>query len=167
MLRVHVSRMQRLRPSEVRDTTQTDGTINPRGLWYAFGDAWIRWATGEMPSMVANRHAHSVVLKRGVLTFDPAVADPDRILVIRSRQSAKQVSARFGVRTELRAVHWRAIAREFAGIEVRPEAWPPHPEKIPPESPLYWVVAMDVPGGCLWRPGPVLRDILPFRATRR
>jgi len=117
----------------------------PRGLWYAPGDAWIKWVLSEMSHW------------RGQYVYE--VRTTPRVKVVSTLREFDEFNERNGRSfwtdaprrrgaASADAVDWREVSAEWDGIEISPYMWERRLE-------VSWYYGWDVASGCVWGAGGV------------
>lgn len=123
---------------DLRRTRQTVGG-KPRGLWYACGDAWLRWWDED------EGRAWDGVIPPFTYEVD---LDKSRVLMIATAKQMREFQRAYGVtgRDDLDPawvdINWRAVARVCDGIQICPVQY---------GFDRGWYVGWDVASGCVWR----------------
>lgn len=112
---------------------QTNDHHKPRGLWYAFGGAWIEWMSGEMPEWLG-RYDYIYVIE----------VDDSKLVKV-SIDNVKEFSEKYnsGNQIDRNQVDWNQVAGDFCGFEAPP------PYRKGWGVPLWWNT-IDIPSGCIW-----------------
>ena len=122
---------------DLRRTRQIVGG-KPQGLWYACGDAWLRWGDEDQ-----NRVWDGVIPP---FTYDVDL-DKSKFVVIRSASGMRRFQSAYGVlgthrfRPDRVEIDWRAVARDYDGIQICP---------VQPDFSEGWYWGWDVASGCVW-----------------
>ena len=116
---------------DLRRTRQTVGG-KPSGLWYACGDAWLRWADED-----DGREWDGVI---PLFTYEVDI-DKSRIMTITTSLQMRQFHSAYGVRGR-KEIDWRVVARVCDGIQICP---------VQDDFRDGWYWGWDVASGCVWR----------------
>lgn len=134
---------------DLRRTRQTVGG-KPRGLWYACGDAWLRWYDED------NLREWDGKIPPFTYEFD---LDKSRFLLIHDAHGMHRFRDTYGVTggddldPEWVDIDWRVVAKEYDGIQICPAQ---------SKRGMGWYYGWDVASGCVWRK----RAIRGFRRIR-
>ena len=115
-------------------------TLKPKGLWYGFGDSWIRWVRNEMPEW-EKPHLNTVTIDQtNVLKID--------IGNIHSFQK----TYRFHDNIDWR-IDWDKVSKYYKGVEI------PNYDSLRGlryDSDFLWLYGWDVSSGCIWDTSAVI-----------
>lgn len=106
----------------------------PDGFWYGFGFSWVSWIDSEMPDWRCD-HFYEVILAPGA-----------RVLKIKGVYAFDDFDRKYraGAAGSLnRYIDWRAVARDYQGIEINPYLWA---RRLSSD----WYYGWDVASGCIW-----------------
>ena len=115
--------------------------LKPSGLWYSFGSAWSDFAKDAPGLLEKYQESEYVYEILGVQTTTLDKPDPNKVLVLRTREEAKAFVEKYDIKRVSRYVFapWHQIARDFGGIE------------IPDYDALdFYFGGWDVISGCVW-----------------
>ena len=122
--------------------------MKPDGLWYACGNDWIQWVSGNMPEWIG-RYIYSLKINE------------DKMIMIESGRQFKDFEETYidrgyrGMR-----LNWKPVAegdrsrglRPYGGIEICP---------VQTESAaISWYSGWDVASGCIWDPSIITEATL-------
>ncbi|MHB8107764.1 MAG: hypothetical protein ACYDH4_10125 [Candidatus Cryosericum sp.] len=119
-----------------------DDSFKPVGLWYGKGDSWLGWCRAVRFGDVDKSYVYRAQINKA------------KVLRVRRIDDVLELGRRFPmkgliVRNAYGGGHvdWRAIAREYEGIEFNPYFF-----ELRFRPGLSWYSALDVPSGCIWSP---------------
>lgn len=103
-----------------------------KGLWYAFGGAWLSWMSGEMPEWIGNYDYIYVI-------------DVDESKLVKvTNETLTEFTDKYKDPTDFYGkIDWRTVSQDYCGFEAPPpyvKSW---------DSPFWWET-LDVPSGCIW-----------------
>lgn len=97
----------------------------PLGLWYGFGNSWIKWVESNMPEWkFKNYFALKVNIKN--------------ILVIGNKKALEDFNKEFQL--DKFAINWLEVTKKYSGIEF-------------PTDNIFnsdWTSTWDIASGCIW-----------------
>jgi hypothetical protein len=138
-----------------------DDVIKPSGLWYSFGDEWLKWCLSEMPEWIDTwktvrriQVRESKILKitneREFLRFETnrPVKLPPWMLEIRKLRAVRQ-SLEGDRKARNVYTDWGKIAEKYAGIEITPYLWKFRLTHL-------WYYGWDVASGTIWDPSAII-----------
>lgn len=102
------------------------GGYKPNGLWYAFGDEWIKFRR---------------IINLSYL-FQIDLAEEIKLLRLSSKEDIIKFNIAYAADTNNRAINWKQVASEYDGIEIIPF--------IKNLSSFYWYNTFDIASGCIW-----------------
>lgn len=138
---------------ELRSVRQEVG-FKPRGLWFACGGEWIRFAySNGMKSFVGDRdHVYRLTLDRSRIAH--LLTEGDMLRFNRMYYAIKDDSGDS-------YIDWQRVSRDYDGIIICPYHY-----KL--RQKLFWYYPWDVASGCIWRFRALqnVEDISPSRSER-
>jgi hypothetical protein len=109
---------------------QTNDHMKPKGVWYAFGGAWIALANSVSRGGLS---AYNYVYEIDV--------DINKMLVIKSGSDYKKLPDAFKTLLSVKYVDWKQVAKNYCGVEF------PAPYNY---DEINDMIPLDAPSGCIW-----------------
>jgi hypothetical protein len=116
-------------------------SLKPSGIWYSFGKAWSDFAK-DAPGLSDKYNESEYVYEiLGVQTTDLENPNPNKVLVLRTKDEAAAFVKKYNVKRAMRYVFapWDVIAKDFGGLEI--------PDHAALDS---YFGGWDVVSGCVW-----------------
>lgn len=132
--RYHVSN-KKLRKFSIKSTTKQEINFKPKGFWYAFGDAWLKFARSE--GLGGGKYLYKVEVNEA------------NILKLSTAEEIENFTEEFspgGKYEDLPGglfIDWPRVAEKWNGIELNPYVT----EK---RFSLGWYNTLDIASGCIW-----------------
>jgi len=129
--------------------------MKPEGLWYACGNDWIQWVSGEMPEWIG-RYIYSLKINE------------DKMLMIESAEQFKDFEEKYAGRGRGGArLNWKPVAegdrarglKPYGGIEICPAQYE--------SQAISWYSSWDVASGCIWDPSIITEATLIARQINK
>lgn len=177
--RIHLSNEPDLTPRQISQQLVYDGSIDipdafhrihhgkPKGLWYGFGDAWIKYSMSEYvfglhpyvyeitinPSSILFLHNRAEELEFEEEYGDMETTKPQKHIsskeLIDREHPIIQKSAFFNGQDwsyyRPWIIKWEEVAKRYSGIEID------DPKKMGGR----WTREWSVPSGCIWNPSAI------------
>lgn len=124
-----------------KQASMREPALKPSGIWYSFGKAWADFAE-DAPGLSDKYNESEYVYEiLGVQTTDVGNPDPNKVLVLRTREEAAAFVEKYNIKRAMRYVFapWNDIAKDFGGIEI--------PDTDALDS---FFGGWDVVSGCVW-----------------
>lgn len=124
-----------------KQASMREPALKPSGIWYSFGKAWADFAE-DAPGLSDKYNESEYVYEiLGVQTTDVGNPDPNKVLVLRTREEAAAFVEKYNIKRAMRYVFapWDDIAKDFGGIEI--------PDTDALDS---FFGGWDVVSGCVW-----------------
>lgn len=107
--------------------------IKPKGLWYSFGDDWIKWSKENME--YSYKYFYQVIFPTS-----------KHIAKLNSKEDALKFTEKYMPKSDMVSsmiIDWPMVARDYDGIEIQH-----YNEEI--RFQVGWCSGLDVPSGCIW-----------------
>lgn len=140
---------------KIKNKKQTD-TYKPRGLWYASGTDWLKWAIDED---YKNTYKYFYKLKMNYTDIDNV--DKNSVLKLDNRRDYVKFIREYelGADPGFETIDWKRVAKDYAGLELIPyEDYMKSfmDKEMASElglehAPIMWSSGWDVASGCVWR----------------
>jgi len=130
-------------------TARQKMTYKPEGLWYGFGDSWLRWVRSEMPDWEGKYLYKIHVSSSNILQINSAT-DMKNFHDKYSKSEAQRNPASRAKPKIPKAwgppelIFWQNVAYDYAGIEITP-----YLSEF--RMKYTWYYGWDVASGCIWR----------------
>lgn len=113
----------------------------PQGLWYGFGNAWIKWVRSEMPEWEGN-YLYEVDLGGSNILVLKTVGDMISFYKRFSGGKKKGYMSGFGGAYDI-PIQWDNVSKKYDGIEI-----PKYFNSL--RMVMTWYYGWDIASGCIW-----------------
>lgn len=110
--------------------------LKPEGLWYGFGDSWVKWVKSEMPEWMGT-HFYNLEVNENKLLQLSSVQD-----IVKFTEKFTEKYGYSGP-IDYAYIMWSDVAKEYSGIEIKPYIHQLRNKYI-------WYSGWDVASGCIW-----------------
>jgi hypothetical protein len=133
---------------EFHDIIEQKVSSKPKGLWFAYGTAWINWVAGNMPDW-ERKHIYKIQVdfdniinldsQDGIEEFGnkygKSIFPEDTFTAIWNRQSPMQID-------------WNEVSKNYSGVSI-----PNYQYKY---GAFDWTTGFDISSGCIWNKKAIL-----------
>lgn len=160
--RIHVS-SKKINNLENYTNQQKLTSLKPIGIWYAFGEQWLKWVYSEEMfgswGKDYDRYRYKIYV------------DESKILKLLTVQDITQFAQKYSYKDEPynSLINWGKVTKNYSGFEV-PNYFDSDIYKL--RRNYLWLYSLDVPSGCIWNPDAITKikligEVNPEQANKR
>ena len=142
---------------------QKEMSLKPIGMWYAFGEEWLKWVYNE--GMFSSwgkdydRYRYKIFV------------DKSKILTLLTEQDVIQFVQKYSYENAPYNlfINWSEVTKNYSGFEI-PNYFNSDIYKLCRNN--IWLSIVDVPSGCIWNPNAITKikligEVKPEQASNR
>lgn len=160
--RIHVS-SEKIENLKDYTNQQKKMSLKPIGMWYAFGEEWLKWVySEEMFSSWGkdyDRYRYKIFV------------DKSKILTLLTEQDVIKFVDKYHHKIDgyEKYINWFDVVKDYSGFEI-PNYFNSEIYKL--RRNYTWLYAFDVPSGCIWNPNAITKikligEVKPEQARNR